>query len=322
MSIFPQVLLLGNGINIAYGGASWNELLKRITKNKDLLKLDLKSPMPLRAVLLTGSHIKGAMKTEKEHLMGRIDNKQQRAYYRSLLAAGFDHILTTNYSYELEIASADKAEIKESALKKMLSHTEIAKAAEPKYMLHTYYDCTFDGHQNRIWHIHGEARKPDSMVLGHYYYGSLFSKIKEYLDKKRDYYSKDQKEGKTTPINSWIDAFILGDVYVLGFGYDLSEFDLWWLLERKSREKAETGKLFYFAPSSEEFDEKTELLKVYEDTVQHIDCGIAIPKNATKEEKNELYRKFYEAAQLRIREMMEEKERSDVEICNGMSQLR
>lgn len=196
MSIFPQVLLLGNGINIAYGGASWNELLKRITKNKDLLKLDLKSPMPLRAVLLTGSHIKGAMKTEKEHLMGRIDNEQQKAYYRSLLAAGFDHILTTNYSYELEIASADKEEIKESALKKMLSHTEMAKAAEPKYMLHTYYDCTFDSHQNRIWHIHGEARKPDSMVLGHYYYGSLFSKIKEYLDKREIIIPKTRKKEK------------------------------------------------------------------------------------------------------------------------------
>ncbi len=111
---------------------------------------------------------------------------------------------------------------------------------------------------------------------------------------------------------------IFPQVLLLGNGINIACGGASWneLLERKSREKAETGKLFYFAPSSEEFDEKTELLKVYEDTVQHIDCGITIPKNVTKEEKNELYRKFYEEAQLRIREMMEEKERSNVEICD------
>ena len=42
---------------------------------------------------------------------------------------------------------------------------------------------------------------------------------------------------------SWSDWFILGDVYAVGFGYDFSEFDLWWAAERKARENARVGRL-------------------------------------------------------------------------------
>ena len=34
---------------------------------------------------------------------------------------------------------------------------------------------------------------------------------------------------------SWTDAFILGDVYILGFGFGFAESDMWWLLNRKKR---------------------------------------------------------------------------------------
>jgi hypothetical protein len=34
----------------------------------------------------------------------------------------------------------------------------------------------------------------------------------------------------------------MGDVVSVGFGLDLSEFDIWWALERKAREIAKHGK--------------------------------------------------------------------------------
>ena len=61
-----------------------------------------------------------------------------------------------------------------------------------------------------------------------------------------------------------MDAFILGDVYILGFGFDLSEFDLWWLLNRKFNEKADHGHVYYLEPKSPVLDEKLELLKLLE----------------------------------------------------------
>ena len=35
----------------------------------------------------------------------------------------------------------------------------------------------------------------------------------------------------------------MGNVWSVGFGFDFSEFDIWWATERKAREKADHGKL-------------------------------------------------------------------------------
>ena len=66
----PQVLLLGNGLLQAYGGISWEQLLQQIANRDDLPKkkdwygehLDLESPMPLRAIIVTKDHVDEAMK--------------------------------------------------------------------------------------------------------------------------------------------------------------------------------------------------------------------------------------------------------------------
>ena len=93
--------------------------------------------------------------------------------------------------------------------------------------------------------------------------------------------------------NSWIDSFILGDIYVLGFGFGLSEFDLWWLLNRKKREKAAHGKVYFYEPGGDKFNEKFELLKLLNVEIEH--CGMPTP-GETDEEKAAAYSKFYPIA--------------------------
>ena len=39
---------------------------------------------------------------------------------------------------------------------------------------------------------------------------------------------------------------MLGDVYVLGYGFGFAESDMWWLLNRKKRETANVGKTVFF----------------------------------------------------------------------------
>ena len=98
---------------------------------------------------------------------------------------GFDHILTTNYSYELELAGLNlPSDISDYQFKKLSNHTTAVEKVEPKYMLHSFNQITYNGVENNIWHIHCEARKIDSMVLEHYQYGSLFSRIKQGLEKR------------------------------------------------------------------------------------------------------------------------------------------
>ena len=301
MSI-PQVLLLGNGLNLAYGGISWTNLLKGIAARDDIPE-DLGCPMPLLAILYTNNDIKTAMATQKQLLFGSLANPSQTAVLRAILTYGFDEILTTNYSYELEMAALGKTVDDERFIKKMAEHTDKVSRVEGKYLLHSYNRTSVNGNDARIWHIHGEARKPDSMILGHYYYANLLGRMIKYAEDNENRYERNAIAGEETVINSWLDAFLLGDVYILGFTFDVSEFDLWWLLNRKLRERAPHGKVYFFEPYSEGFDVKIELLKLLD--VEHFDCRIRKP-NKDDPQKREKYREFYERALALIKRMMKE----------------
>lgn len=288
----PQVLFLGNGLNLAYGSSSWDDLLKEISVRDDIPN-DLSCPMPLKALLYTNNDIKSAMDRKKSKLFGTLSTELQTRVLQLVLSSGFDEILTTNYSYELEMAALGKTIEDDLSIKKMADHTAKVKRVESKYLLHSYNKATFNGKDNRIWHVHGEARKPDSMILGHYYYANLLGRMVKYTEDNKDRYEKTAKEEQETEINSWLDAFILGDVYVLGFSFDLSEFDLWWLLNRKYREKAPHGKVWFYEPAKEGFNEKIELMRLLD--VQIEDCGVRKPdKNDPR--KTEIYREFYTEA--------------------------
>ena len=73
-----------------------------------------------------------------------------------------------------------------------------------------------------------------------------------------------QSAGKIPKIRSWTDAFILGDIYILGFGAGFAESDIWWLLNRKKREKASVGKTFFYElkPKDEINRAKMDLLRL------------------------------------------------------------
>jgi len=99
-----------------------------------------------------------------------------------------------------------------------------------------------------IWHVHGEAARPDSMIFGHYYYGVLLSVIQQYSAKVLSRYERCRKRGEDFHPRSWIDYFLIGDVYVSGFGMNLSEMDVWWLINCKKRYFKDYGGIFYYEP--------------------------------------------------------------------------
>lgn len=257
----PKILLIGSGILQSYGGESWSVFLESIRTRNDLPE-DINCPSPLKAIIVTDDHVDDAMRKKFSNSIGaKIENPELAAFLQNMLSVGFDHILTTNYTYELEEASIYPKELTEYRLKKM--QTSTCGRCEPKYLLHTYMNVPYCGKENKVWHIHGEARKPESVILGHYYYGNLLCKIREEvmaLDKKR---WKEEKNKNA----SWIDAFLFGDVYCLGFGFGLCEFDLWWLINRKARETENAGKVYFYSPMpSKAFDTKLELLKLLKTT--------------------------------------------------------
>ena len=276
MARLPRVLLLGNGLNQAFGADSWANFLNRIDRRSETDKWampadKLDCPAPLKAVLITGDRVDLAMKQHKNYFFGKVTDERHRKMLTDLLSCGFDCILTTNYSYELEIAALNTETISEYAVKKLAAHTSEVKSCEAQCMLHTFNRADYGGVNNRVYHIHGEARKPNSMVLGHYYYGNLLYRIKDIIKKRQNSYAYWHDSETGIPQKSWVDAFVTGYVYVLGFGYDQSEMDLWWLLNRKYREKTLHGKVYFYEPKFRLYDEKTELLRVLD--VKHKDLG-------------------------------------------------
>ena len=100
---YPQVLLLGNGINRMNGGESWNDFLRAIATKKEIIDgtipvESLNCPEPLKAILVTEDHVDVAMREYCGKIAFQQQTRQARDTYQKLLTLGFDEILTTNYT--------------------------------------------------------------------------------------------------------------------------------------------------------------------------------------------------------------------------------
>ena len=274
----PKVLLLGNGLSRAYNADSWDHFLESINVKKDKYPKpdDIEMPMTLKIILLTDNHVGTAMKENKEFfLKGFYDelDKDINAEIGKLFDCGFDYILTTNYTYELEYSVyGDK--LTESRLANNLQRYIEVDRAENKYMLHTFNRIEHDGRPVDVWHIHGEARKPDSMIIGSDYYSRLTSRVIDAAS-KISYEAKDGKDINRVEVRNWVEALIYGDVYALGFGFDYSEQDLWWILSRKANEsRLNIGKVFFYEPDNKPENRiKKDLLKVFGVETEGLDMG-------------------------------------------------
>ena len=247
MKNYKKILLLGNSINRCFDGKSWEEFLKEIALDPNDSYLNDKTvPMAYQAVLLTKDNVSENIKKSISTLNHAITNDEMREMYQDILKIGFDDILTTNYGYELESVAFGVDNITKYQLKKHLLFNPNKR--DHDFNIYDHYAFNTDGIKNNIWHIHGEVRKHSSVVLGQYYYINLIHRIKNVLDARGHKYLALQNKGKELDGNgkSWIDAFILSDVYIVGFGLDLCETDLWWLVNRKQREKANHGKIFFY----------------------------------------------------------------------------
>lgn len=323
----PQVLLLGNGINIWKKGLSWASLLSELCTNEriiDYLKNNYskKMPMSMQALLATDDDVLGAIRRYSEKdgkkngkdvkssqgvypFYGKVVNEDQMKALQTLLSVPYDAVLTTNYSYELELASMGIYEAQSDKTIKKLSDA-LVRPVEPKYMMKSYNHAAFNGVDNKVFHIHGEARKPNSIILSNDNYARLMTRIIAEADRHAGAGKENQGEKQNTSYDSWVDYFLLGDVYVLGFGFDFAESDLWWLLKRKKSEKTEKGKVYYYDLWTDGFNEKVELLKLM--GVEPVNYDIYLEEgytNIAKKRNNERFDELYTRAIAEIKERVE-----------------
>lgn len=269
----PRVLLLGNGLCRSFGGMSWNKLLDEIKDPKFALEANrYVLPMPLKAAMLAGKDLASKMRKLVTKMSSEGEEgvdwtsfvkttMEMRQRISNLIIDNFDYVLTTNYSYEIEASILGLQTLTPEKIRLLMNYHEV-KNAQNKFLINTYNKAN----GVPVWHIHGEARKPDSMIIGSYYYGKLLRRCIERLDGNGDdsslakekeaqnyggktvEFKRNLQKNKAQKIGSWVDAFVLGDVYILGLGMDFSEADLWWLIEYKRNNSKICGRTVFLEP--------------------------------------------------------------------------
>lgn len=242
----PNVLLLGNGMNRAYGFASWDELIESI-RTKELTDAEKESmkkvPYPLQPVILTDDHLDIQMKGIAGQLSELRAASEEETILQKIAALPVDAILTANYTYELEKALSPDFRCPPG---RRCGARKTAYGEGGKYVtqqLHTYFLPQAD--MPPVWHIHGEASKPNTMVLGHYHYGKLLAKMQQYVSSFISRYKASTARQQGMEMHSWLDYFLMGEVHIVGLGMALSEMDLWWLVNCKKRHFPDSNVILY-----------------------------------------------------------------------------
>ena len=289
----PQVLLIGNGLERGCEPTipdpkgvteqlSWDELVAAISvKGCAVLseKENEKIPFPLKYSLLSvpasaPTRMGKTLIDDEEHRLQSAMNKlSQHSTWR------LDELKTTTRSkYRFNL----NPEINQKSNKPV---------REVNYRMHTgYLAHNENGSQVGLWHIHGECTVSRGVVLGHDRYGRLLSRIEKLCDSQN--YSAISKKSENLSIKSWAELFLYGDIYIIGFGFDLSEFDLWWLMKRKQRERMGTGCVyFYEQPDSNSLTQK--MMRAH---------GAELPNvGATAGDYDDFYKKAFADIAKRIR---------------------
>ena len=276
----PQILVLGNGLErkddkgtnnpaqLIDAGKSWNDLVEALTvpDHITLQDGDLSTiPFPLKYHLLASKKdmeypVQSAGRSEEaDHLAKAVCELEAvtNPALRRLPKLCADHIFTTNYTYSLERAFHPKKNMLDSQTRSIIRFNYNPKytkkgnqCREQNYRLYSgYLGHNNDGSQVNLWHIHGECTVAGSIILGHDGYGRLLSRIVSVCGDRKKYH--DLKPGKPYSFASWPELFLFGDIYILGLGLGISEFDLWWLLRRKQREEKGTGRVYFYTNDDE-----------------------------------------------------------------------
>ena len=312
----PKVLILGNGISKSDGNRSWSELINDLSRNgmRDV-NLPAQTPYSIKATIMTDPEDKIRFAKYQSELSNDKYKYVDNDILELLMKIPFDAVLTTNYTYEIEYVFDSRYPGLSNPTKRKYS-TDLRKQGsktsserirgDTRYLISTFNRIEKDNYPLQdIWHIHGEQRRKSSMILTHNEYVRLMFKIVEYFNSIGNKY--EEKAGELEFI-SWLDYFVLGELYIIGQGFDFSEFDLWWLLGRRQREninKIKMPTIRFYSPNIKEGEVIVDRVMSFfkgEDVVfdkKNKELGVV--------ENGNRYREFYEYAVQDIKKSFDNK---------------
>lgn len=255
-----SALLIGNGINRAENSCGWNELLNQLQKEYGVEAAGnyTNYPLEFERIDLAALTRRSAMQNDlKRKICASLPEPESLILHSAYADLPVDTFMTTNYDYNIE-----KAIDTNYCEKHRHSNT-----TERKHSLFRYTTVK----DKRIWHLHGEAKCPNSICIGYEQYCSSLSRMHEFLTKPMDGVTKSPylhyalSSGKEVK-EAWPLLFFTHDVYIVGLTLSLMEIDLWWLLSYRKRcrlrepEGSIINKIHYFYPVGKCDDEQLSLL--------------------------------------------------------------
>lgn len=232
-----KVLLVGNGIN-RYAGIvpGWKQLFAEAVKVdgfsvKQSLSPTLEYELNAQTILdidmtKNSGDIKRDIAAYLSDIQETLPCGWEKKIHTALMAAAPETILTTNYDYFLEYAADPNFKLGKASTRETLYSKERFRES--------------GGH--RIYHIHGEVAVPSSICLGYSHYVGSIQYIRSELtkaavNKENQFHLYAVLNGLEKPIsNRWYYHFFTDDIYILGFGLDAAEQDIWWLLNYRAEQ--------------------------------------------------------------------------------------
>ena len=258
----PVSVLIGNGFNrIDRDQLSWKDVLGAIAQDvgdPGILNLYEYKPETLIFEQLAFADNKSNKEKEiKKMLASKMMKQQPNGLHKEAIDLGFRHILTTNYDYNFENIISDRD-----------SETRKRGSRETKYSLFRKHHVN----QSLIWHIHGEAQYPDTIMLGYEHYAGSLQNLRAYVTANRS----SRKNGLVSQFKlgnnlfdeessgySWLDVFLRDDIHIIGLSLDYTETDLWWAITYKQKlryyQKFQPGLTFYHYMPADEKDDPRKL---------------------------------------------------------------
>ncbi len=236
-----NVIFFGNGLNRIQEGLDWNKLLDEISGGK-ILK-DIPLPFQYEDICLSddaGDFDKGpSCSVGEDELKQRIVDKlsiiHSNDVYEALAKMPINDYITTNYDKMLEKTLSEMGyEVIDSD----------SDSSESRYSIHRYNTLKKGDDVKRIWYIHGNIDKHNSIIMGYDQYCGELSKMDDWVkgsykiianEPIKAIHSRFPNTAHDDTIKSWIDLFFTSNVHIIGYSMPFDEIDLWWLLDKRKR---------------------------------------------------------------------------------------
>lgn len=235
-----NVILLGNSLNLLEeSGESWDNIVEACEYSLDNTGMDPKTPQKRKKeipLIFRMSYLFNSWQTNNDKdgrtvfsdFCSKLCRLRPNAMHTKLVKAVEGcNILTTNYDYAIECALGPT----ECDLGKLTPKTLEDDFEDLMHMREFGILSNLTRHHGRVWHIHGEAKEPESIIIDHDSYVKGLSALKIHGYHK----------------GSWLSIFLKSSVHIMGLELRYTESLLWHALQSRLEIPAEERKsVFYY----------------------------------------------------------------------------